>query len=60
MSLIWVEELPTGVRGGELKVGVGSSVESAEAPVSPRSSSPRPLDLRRGRGMIPTRRKPSQ
>ena len=41
----------TGVRGGELKVGVGSSVESAEAPVSPRSSAPRPLDFRLGRGM---------
>ena len=59
MSL-WIEELPTGVRGGELKVGVGSRVDSAEAPVSPRSSAPRPLDFRRGRGMIPAKQKTSQ
>lgn len=38
---------PVGVKGGELKAGMGSRVESAEAPVSPRSSSPRLLDLRR-------------
>ena len=38
---------PVGVRGGELKVGVGSRVESAVTPVSPRNSSPRLLDLRR-------------
>ena len=44
--------LLTGVRGGELKVGVGSRVDSAAAPVSPLSSAPRPLDLRRGRGMF--------
>ena len=42
---------PVGVRGGEVNVGVGSRVDSAEAPVSPRSSSPSPLDLRRGRGI---------
>ena len=36
----------TGVKGGELKVGVGSRVERAGAPVSPRGSAPRPLDLR--------------
>ena len=41
----------TGVKGGELKVGVGSRVERAGAPVSPRGSAPRPLDLRRGRDM---------
>jgi hypothetical protein len=43
--------LLTGVSGGELKVGMGSSVESADAPVSPLNSAPRPLDFRRGRGM---------
>ncbi len=42
----------TGVKGGELKVGVGSRVERAEAPVSPRGSAPRPLDFRRGRGIL--------
>ncbi len=42
----------TGVKGGELKVGVGSRVESAEAPVSPGRSAPRPLDFRRGRDMF--------
>ena len=42
----------TGVKGGVLKVGVGSSVERAEAPVSPRGSAPRPLDLRLGRGIF--------
>ena len=42
----------TGVKGGELKVGVGSRVERAEAPVSPRGSAPRPLDFRRGRGIF--------
>ena len=57
---IWREEQPTGVRGGELKVGVGSRVDSAEAPVSPRSSAPRPLDFRRGRGMISARQRTSQ
>ena len=41
----------TGVKGGELKVGVGSRVERAGAPVSPRGSAPRPLDLRRWRDM---------
>ena len=41
-----------GVNGGEVKVGVGSRVESAETPVSPRSSPPRLLDLRRDRGML--------
>lgn len=41
-----------GVKGGELKVGVGSRVEKAEAPVSPRGSAPRPLDFRRGRGIF--------
>lgn len=45
----WVH---TGVKGGELKVGVGSRVEKAEAPVSPRGSAPRPLDFRRGRGIF--------
>ena len=44
--------LHTGVKGGELKVGVGSRVERAEAPVSPRGSAPRPLDFRRGRGIF--------
>lgn len=44
--------VPTGVKGGELKVGVGSRVERAEAPVSPRGSAPRPLDFRRGRGIF--------
>ena len=44
--------LHTGVKGGELKVGVGSRVERAEAPVSPRGSAPRPLDFRRGRGIL--------
>lgn len=42
----------TGVKGGELKVGVGSRVERAEAPVSPGSSAPRPLDFRRWRGIF--------
>ena len=46
----------TGVNGGVLKVGVGSSVERAEAPVSPRGSAPRPLDLRLGRGIFSGRR----
>ena len=32
-------------------MGVGSRVERAGAPVSPRGSAPRPLDLRRGRDM---------
>ena len=41
----------TGLAGGELKEGVGSRVDSAEAPVSPRSSAPRLLDFRRGRGL---------
>ena len=42
----------TGVNGGELKVGVGSRVERAEAPVSPRRSAPRPPDFRLGRDMF--------
>ena len=33
-------------------MGVGSRVERAGAPVSPRGSAPRPLDLRRGRDMF--------
>ena len=33
-------------------MGVGSRVERAGAPVSPRGSAPRPLDLRRGRDML--------
>lgn len=41
---------PTGDSGGEVKVGVGSSVDSADAPVSPRSSPPRLLEFR-GRGI---------
>ena len=43
--------LCTGVKGGEANVGVGSSVDKADAPVSPLSSPPRPLDFRRGRGL---------
>lgn len=35
-----------------MKVGVGSRVESAEAPVSPRSSPPRLADFRRERGIV--------
>lgn len=35
-----------------MKDGVGSRVERAEAPVSPRGSAPRPLDLRLGRGIV--------
>lgn len=42
---------PTGDRDGDVKVGVGSKVDTA-APVSPRSSSTRSLDFRRGRGML--------
>jgi hypothetical protein len=48
----------TGVSGGEGKVGVGSSVDNAEAPVSPRNSTPMLLDFRSWRGMcvsFPTR-----
>lgn len=37
-----------------MKVGVGSRVESAEAPVSPRSSPPKLPDFRRGRGISAT------
>lgn len=33
-------------------MGVGSRVERAGAPVSPRGSAPRPLDLRRGRDIV--------
>ncbi len=36
----------TGVSGGEGNVGVGSSVDNAEAPVSPRNSTPMLLDFR--------------
>ena len=46
----WVR---TGVKGGEMNVGVGSRVERAEAPVSPRRSVPRLLDFRRGPGIFP-------
>lgn len=42
---------PTGDNEGDVKVGVGSSVDNADAPVSPRNSAPRLLDFRRGRGM---------
>lgn len=43
----------TGDRAGETgKVGVGSSVDNAEAPVSPLNSAPRLLDFRRGRGIV--------
>lgn len=35
-----------------MKVGVGSRVESAEAPVSPRSSPPKLPDFRLGRGIL--------
>ena len=51
-SQTYYGRMHTGVKGGELKVGVGSRVERAEAPVSPRGSAPRPLDLRRGRGIF--------
>jgi len=37
----------TGVKGGVAKDGVGSRVDSADAPVSPLRSAPSPLDLRR-------------
>ena len=47
-----LERIRTGVKGGELKVGVGSRVDSAEAPVSPRGSAPKLLGIRRGRGMF--------
>lgn len=43
---------PVGVKGGDVKVGVGSRVESAEAPVSPRNSPPRLPDFRLGRGIV--------
>lgn len=36
-----------------MKFGVGSSVENADAPVSPRNSAPRLLDFRRGRAISP-------
>ena len=42
----------TGVRGGDTETGVGSRVERAAAVLSPRSSAPRLLDFRRGRGMF--------
>lgn len=42
---------PTGDNGGEVNVGVGSSVDNAAAPVSPLSSAPRLLDFRCGRGI---------
>ena len=35
-----------------MNVGVGSRVERAGPPVSPRGSAPRPLDFRRGRDMV--------
>lgn len=35
-----------------MKVGVGSRVESAEAPVSPRSSPTKLPDFRLGRGIL--------
>ena len=41
-----------GDKGGEVNRGVGSRVESADAPVSPLSSAPRLLDIRRGRGIV--------
>ena len=41
--------LRTGDRGGEANVGVGSRVDNADAPVSPRSSPPKLLDFLRGR-----------
>ena len=40
----------TGLSGGEVKVGVGSMVDNADAPVSPLSSPPRLLDFRLGLG----------
>lgn len=46
-------EYLTGDRAGESgKVGVGSSVDNAAAPVSPLNSAPRLLDFRRGRGIV--------
>lgn len=38
--------------GGDWKVGVGSSVDNAEAPVSPLKSAPKLPDFRRGRGIL--------
>lgn len=35
-----------------MKVGVGSSVDRADAPVSPRKSAPKLLDFCRGRGIV--------
>ena len=43
---------PVGVKGGEVNCGVGSRVERAEAPVSPRSSSPTLVDPRRIKGIF--------
>ncbi len=45
-------EKATGVRGGDTEIGEGSRVERAAAVLSPRSSAPRLLDFRRGRGMF--------
>ena len=42
----------TGVGGGEENFGIGSKVDTAGAPVSPRMSAPSPLDFRRGRAML--------
>lgn len=42
----------TGERGGETIVGIGSRVETAGPPVSPRGSPVRPDDFRRGRAMM--------
>lgn len=42
----------TGVGGGEGNFGIGSKVDTAGAPVSPRMSAPSPLDFRRGRAML--------
>lgn len=44
---------PTGDSGGEENLGMGSNVETAGAPVSPRISAPSPMDFRRGRGIAP-------
>ena len=41
--------LLAGDKGGEVNVGVGSRVDNADAPVSPRNSAPRLPDFRRGR-----------